>query len=182
MISIRFVALALLPALVLLSACGGDDDSNSDDGGSSSGSSSASPASNGNGSSKNSVDIPKIKDGSFGGAKLHVEISGDKNIKLDVEGSGLGTNGFTLLGFSSTDASAQVTLSGDSKAEQGGLAITAKGIATGGGWGSDCSVKATDGDKELKGEFECKQVEGIEPGGTKTYKVHLKGTFTANRE
>ncbi len=34
---------------------------------------------------------------------------------------------------------------------------------------------------ELKGEFDCKQVEGIEPGGVKTYKVHIKGTFSAPR-
>lgn len=179
--SFRYAVLAALPVLLVFSACGGDDDDDS----SSADSSSTSPAGSTNGSgnsSKNAVNIPKIKDGSFGGAKLHVEISGGKDMKLDLEGSGLGTNGLTLLGFSTTEASAQITLQGDSNSEQGGLAVTAKGIATGGGWGSDCSVKVDDGDKELKGEFECKQVDGVEPGGTKTYRVHLKGTFSATRE
>lgn len=178
---IRLAGLALLPVLIL-SACGGDDD-DSDAGDNGSSSSSSSPAaSGGNGSSKNSVSIPAIKDGSFGNAKLHIEVSGGKDTTLDLQGSGLGTNGLTLLGFSTSDGSAQVTLQGDSKSEQGGLALTTKGIATGGGWGSDCSVKVDDGAKELKGEFDCKQVDGVEPGGTKTYKVRLKGTFSATRE
>lgn len=180
-ISFRYAALAVLPALLLLSACGGDDD-DSKNGDDSSGSSSSSSSSNGSsGSSKYAIDIPKIKDGNFEKAKAHVEVSGDKDFKVDMDGNGLATNGFALLTFSDGDGSVQVTLNGTEKDSAGGAAVTTKDLATGGGWGQDCSVKVTDSDKELKGEFECKQVEGIQPGGVKTYKVHVKGTFSATR-
>ena len=180
MISIRFVAFALLPALLLLSSCGGDDDdsSNGDD---SSGSSSSSSSSSSSGSSKNSVDIPKLKDGNFEKAKAHIEVSGGKDFKVDYDGNGMATNGFALLAFTNNDGSVQITLNGTEKNEPGGLGLTTREIASGGGWGKDCSVKVTDGDKELKGEFECKQVDGIEPGTIKTHKLTIKGTFSATR-
>ena len=127
------------------------------------------------------MNIPAIKDGNFEKSTVHMEVSGGKDFKLDLEGNGLATNGFTLLTFASNDESVQITLQNDSKNESGGLVLTARQLATGGGWGTDCSVNVNDGEKELKGEFECKQVEGIEPGSVKTHKVHLKGTFTATR-
>ena len=109
-------------------------------------------------------------------------MSGGKDMKLDLEGSGLGMNGRTLLSFGNTDASAQVTMQFDPESVQSGLVLIAKGIATGGGWGEDCSVQVDDGDKQVKGEFECKQLDGVETGQTKTLKVDLKGTFSATRE
>ena len=181
MFSIRYAALAMVPALLLLSACGGGDDDDSSKGDDSSGSTSSSSSNGSSGSSKNSVDISKIKDGNFENAKVHVEVSGGKDFKVDYDGNGLATNGFALLTYANESGSVQVTVNGTGKDEPGGLAVTTKELASGGGWGSDCSVKVTDGDKELKGEFDCKQVSGIEPGGTKTYKVHLKGTFSATR-
>ncbi len=179
MIPFRYAALAVLPVLLFVSACGGDDDESSngdDDSGSSSSSSNGSSS-----SSKNSVDIPKIKDANFEKAKAHIEVSGGKDFKLDLDGNGLALDGFALLTFATNDGSVQISANGSEKEEPGGFAVTTKELASGGGWGSDCSVKVTDGDKELKGEFDCKQVEGIEPGGVKTYKVHIKGTFSATR-
>ncbi len=180
MISLRYAMLVVLPALLLLSACGGDDD-DSGNGDDSSGDSSPSSSNGSSGSSKNSVNISKIKDGGFSTAKVHIEVSGGKDFKMDLEGNGLATSGFALLAFTSDDGSVQLTLNGTDKDEPGGIGLTARQLASGGGWGQDCSVKSEDGDKELKGEFECKDVEGIEPGSVKTHKVRIRGTFSATR-
>ncbi len=176
----RTSLLVLVPCLALLASCGGDDDSDDSSGGDDASSATTAKGDAG-GTSNLSVKVPAIKDGNFEKGTVHIEVSGGKDFKVDLEGNGLATNGFALLTFASNDASVQISLSNDSKNEPGGLALTARQLATGGGWGTDCSVSVNDGDKELKGEFECKQVDGIEPGSVKTHRVHLKGTFSATR-
>ena len=130
MISLRYAMLVVLPALLLLSACGGDDD-DSGNGDDSSGDSSPSSSNGSSGSSKNSVNISKIKDGGFSTAKVHIEVAGGKDFKRDLEGNGLATSGFALLAFTSDDGSVQLTLNGTDKDEPGGIGLTARQLASG---------------------------------------------------
>ena len=177
--SFRHATLLLIPTLFLAAACGGGDDDDDDD--ESGGSSSSSSANSRGDSSNRSIEIPNIKDGNFGKATVHVEVSGGKDTKLDLEGNALATGGFVLLTFAGTDGSVQISLQGGKADEAGGVSLTTRQLATAGGWGADCSVKVSDGDRELRGEFECKEIEAIEPGATKVFKVRLKGSFTASR-
>lgn len=181
--SLRLAALLLTPALLLTAACGGgddDDDSGKDDSGGG-GTSSSSPSSGSGDSKTKNIDIPKIKDGAFQTAKANIVLSGDRDLKLDSQGNGLATGGFALLSFSASDATFQLAFQSDSPTEPGGVTVSAKDLATAGAWGKDCSVKATDDGKTLKGEFECKSLDAVQPGSVKALKVTIKGTFSAER-
>ena len=185
--SFGLAALLLTPALLVAAACGGGDDDDDDSGGDdSSGSGSTSSAGGQGGSSSGdskgkNLDIPKIRDGNFEAAKANIVVSGDRDFKLDMQGNGLATGGFALLTFVSSDVSVQLAFQSDSKDEAGGVSLSGKDLATAAAWGADCSVKVTDDDKELKGEFECKGIDGLQPGTVKGLKVTLKGTFSAPR-
>lgn len=188
--ALRHITLALVPALLLAASCGGGDDdddgkdSGGDDGGSTSSSSSpgtGSGSGSGSGPGNKKVEIPAIKDGTFATAKVHIEVSGGKTLKLDLDGSGIALNKLAMITVSTPEASVQVVAQGDSKDEPGAVSFTTKELSTAAGFGEHCSVKITDGDKELKGEFDCGEVDAIEPGTVKTYRVKLKGTFSATR-
>ncbi len=190
MSSLRRSLLVLIPALALLGACGGgDDDSDGEAGddspasGSGSGAS-ASPAGGGgdNGaSSDKDAAFQAIKDGMFGDGKVHVEISGDKDAEIDAPGNGLATGGYTLLTFGNDKASVLMAFQGDSKEAPGALSVTTEEFATAGEWGTQCTVTLDDGADELKGDFECKEVEAVDIRAAKTYKVRIKGNFSVPR-
>ncbi|MCL4240435.1 MAG: hypothetical protein KJ048_03705 [Dehalococcoidia bacterium] len=183
MSSLRRSLLVLIPALALLGACGGgdDDDSGGDSGDSSDQSSSPTTTSGDSRSSNGDVDIPEIKDGAFADGEVHVEVSGDKDFKFDLKGNGIATGGYTLLTFGSDEASVILAFQAGSKDEAGGLSITHTKLATAGAWGTDCTVTIDEGADEVKGEFGCKDLEGIEPGSVKTYKVRVSGNFSVTR-
>ncbi len=184
MISLRQSLLVLIPALALLGACGGggdDDDSGGDSDDSSGQASSPTAASGDSRSSNGDADIPSIKDGAFADGEVHVEVSGDKDFKIDLKGNGIATGGYTLLTFVSDEASVILAFQAGSKDEAGGLSITHTKLATAGAWGTDCTVTIDEGANEVKGEFSCKDIEGIEPGSVKTYKVRVSGTFSVTR-
>jgi hypothetical protein len=181
--SLRRSLLILIPVLALIGACGGGDD-DSDDGGDDSGGDSSTPTTSGGGSSRSSngdVDIPAIKDGAFADGTVHVEVSGDKDFKFDAKGNGIATGGYALLTFASDEASVILAFQADSEDEAGGFSLTHTALATGGEWGRDCTVNLDESANELKGEFSCKEVEGIEPGSVKTYKVRISGNFSVTR-
>jgi len=183
--SLRRSLLILIPALALLGACGGggdDDDSGGDSDDSSD--QASSPTTSGGGSSRSSngdVDIPAIKDGAFADGEVHVEVSGDKDFKFDVKGNGIATGGYTLLTFGNDEASVILAFQAGSKDEAGGLSITHTKLATAGAWGTDCTVTIDEGANEVKGEFSCKDIEGIEPGSANTFEVSIKGDFSVSR-
>lgn len=192
MVSFRKLRLALIPALLMLAACGGGDDDDDSSGDNDVGADATSAANNGGGTrstatsggnkgSKAKVDVPTVRDGTFGEGSVHVEYSGGKDFKGDVEGNGIAQEGYTLLTFGDRDAAVILTFQHDSKDEPGTISITTNDLFTTAEWGSDCSVTVEDGDKELKGEFECDQVEGVEPGSTKSHKVRVKGNFSVPR-
>ncbi|MGE0601451.1 MAG: hypothetical protein AB7J35_18550 [Dehalococcoidia bacterium] len=181
-----YLLLLVIPLIAVFAACGGGGDDDDDDSGSpgdspfapkdtkDSGSSSGSPSSS-------KVTIAEFEDGNFSTGTVHVEVTGDVKTSFDADGSGIATNGFALLTFTSGNNAIQMTFSRGAGEDPGGLAVTTEKVVTGGAWGADCSQKITDSDKELKGEFECKDVDGIAPGSIKSYKVSVKGNFTLSR-
>lgn len=175
--------LILVPALALFGACGGSDGDSDDSGDSGNGAASSPAASNDDAtrSSNGSAGIPAIKDGTFGDGEVHVEISGDKQLKLDVKGNGMATGGFALLTFASEDAAVTLTLQAGSKEAPGALSITTADLATAGEWGTACTVNIDDGANELKGEFGCKEIEAVDPKTVKTYKLRISGDFSLPR-
>jgi len=54
-------------------------------------------------------------------------------------------------------------------------------MATAGEWGTQCTVTVDDGATELKGEFECKEVEATDMKSAKSYKVRIQGDFAVPR-
>ncbi len=184
MFSLRRSLLVLIPALALLGACGGgaDDDSGGDSDDSSEQASSPTRSSgDASRSSNGDVDIPAIKDGAFADGEVHVEVSGDKDFKVDLKGNGYATGGYTLLTFASEEASVLLTFQADSKEEPGGLFVTHTVLATAGEWGTDCTVTVDEGANEVKGEFECKDIDAVQPGTVNTYEVRIKGNFSVTR-
>jgi hypothetical protein len=187
---LRRSLLVLIPALAILGACGGgDDDSDEGAGDASPGDESGSGASasptrgggdSGGSSSKDAV-FQAIKDGAFGEGKLHIEISGDKDLEFDAAGNGLATGGYTLLTFASDKASVLLAFQADSKEAPGAFTLTTEEFATAGEWGTQCTVTTDDGADELKGEFECKELEAVDVRAVKTYKVRIKGSFSVPR-
>jgi hypothetical protein len=171
-----------LPAMLILAACGGgDDDESSGDGDDDDGGDTTSSVNRGDKKGSNDSKIPTLKDGGFGGGSVHIEYSGGKDFKGDFEGNGIAQGGFTLLTFVSDHGSVLISFQPDSKDEPGGLAITTKDISTAGEWGVDCSITAEEEGNKLEGEFECDEIEAIEPGGVKSHKVRVKGNFSVSR-
>ncbi len=166
--------LALVPVVLLVAACGGDDDdSNGDAGDESSGATSER-------SSGDGARIPQVRDANFVSGKVHIEVSGDKDFKVDSDGNGIAANGFTLLTYGSEDAT--VILSFQSAGEgPGALSLTTAQLATSGEWGRDCTLKIEDGSDELKGEFTCKELDAIDPKTVKDFQIRVFGSFSAKR-
>ena len=182
MVSFRKLLLLLIPVLLILGSCGGgdDDDSSSDDDDGGDTPSSAKRSGDRKGSNGD-VDVPTVKDGAFAEGSVHIEYSGGKDFKGDLKGSGFTQGGFTLLTFASDDAAVTISFQPESKDEVGGLLISTKDFSTAAVWGTDCSVDAQEGAKAFKGEFECDEIEGIEPGKVKSHKVRVKGNFSVSR-
>jgi hypothetical protein len=181
--SLRRSLLILIPALAILRACGGGDD-DSDDGGDDAAGASSSPANtsgDGSSSSNGNANIPAIKDGAFAEGEVHVEVSGDKDFKMDVEGNGIATGGYTLLTFTDDEATVILAFQAGSEEEAGGLSLTHTALATAGAWGGDCTVNLDESANELKGEFSCKDIAAVQPGSANTYEVSLKGNFSVSR-
>jgi hypothetical protein len=176
--SLRTSLLILFPALAVLAACGGSDDASDDSGGASSSPAAKDDATR---SSNSAAKIPAIKDGNFVDGTIHAEVSGGKDFKLDAKGNGIATGGFALLTYSNSEGTVILSFQADSKEEPGGVAVTTAELATAGAWGADCTVTVDDAAKELKGEFNCKEIEAVDPKAVKTYKVRVKGTFSASR-
>ncbi|MBE0610006.1 MAG: hypothetical protein IH609_11525 [Dehalococcoidia bacterium] len=184
MFSLRRSLLVLIPALALLGACGGgDDDDSGGDSDDSNGGSSSPTRSSGDASrsSNGDADIPAIKDGAFADGEVHVEVSGDKDFKVDLKGNGYATGGYTLLTFGSEEASVLLTFQADSKEEPGGLFVTHTVLATAGEWGTDCTVTVDESANEVKGEFECKDLDAVQPGTVNAYEVRVLGNFSVTR-
>lgn len=184
MYSLRRSLLVLIPALAILGACGGGDDDNS--GGDSDDSSGGSPSpttttGDDSRSSNGGANISAIKDAVFADGEVHVEVSGDKDFKIDVKGNGLATGGSVLLTFGSDKATVILAFQADSKEAPGGLSVTTEDISTAGEWGTDCTVTMDDGANELKGEFECENVEAVDIRAAKVYEVRMKGNFSVSR-
>ncbi len=112
---------------------------------------------------------------------MHVEVAGDKDVKIDAPGNGLATGGYTLLTFGNDKASVILAFQADSKEAPGALSITTEEFATAGEWGTDCTVTVDDGANELKGEFDCKDVEAVDARTAKAYEIRIKGSFSVPR-
>ena len=86
------VLVLLLPAL---GACGSSGDDDDDDDGSSPfgdrGSEATKPG------KTSDVKLPNVKAATYGSGKAHIEISGDKNQTLDLDGGAIAQDGFALF-------------------------------------------------------------------------------------
>lgn len=180
MFSPRRSLLVLIPALAIFGACGGGDDDSDGEADDASPASGSGSGASGRSSNKDSR-VPAIKDGVFGDGKLHVEISGGKNLEIDARGNGLATGGYTLLTFGNEKATVILAFQADSKEAPGAVSVTTAEMATAGEWGTQCTVTVDDGATELKGEFECKEVEATDMKSVKSYKVRIQGDFAVPR-
>ncbi len=169
------ILVSLLPVLV---ACGSSGDDDDDDPGDAAPGASRSSSDTKKGGDSD-VKLPAIKAAVYGSGKVHVEVSGDKDQKVDADGNGIAQDGFALFTYSNNDVSVQISFSNESKDEPGGVFVTTKEVVTGGPWGEDCKVTLEQSDGKAKGEFSCDTIDALEPGTAKTHRVKLKGTFTA---
>lgn len=174
------ISAALLAIFAVMAACGGSDD-DSDDSSEDDDASSSSGSNSNNNNSGGSAKIPAIKDGTFGEGNLHVEVSGDKDFKLDAQGNGIATGGYALLTFGNSESTVILAFQGDSKDEPGGVSVTATQLSTAGEWGRDCTVDVQDTAKEFKGNFTCKEIEGVDSKSFKAHKIRLSGNFSVPR-
>jgi len=173
-----FIFLTLLALLSLVAACGGSDDDDADSGDDDD-DSSAQRSSGGEG--KYEVDVPKIKEVVYSGGKVHLEVSGDEDAKIDADGNGIATPGFLLATYGSADASVILSFLQEEGEGPGAIAVTTADFGTGGEWGKECSVSMEETSSGLKGEFECKSVDAVAPKSTKEITLKLKGDFTVTR-
>jgi hypothetical protein len=171
-----------VPAFLVLAACGGDDDEEGPgfERPTSSGSANGGATRPSNSSGK--ADVPKVKDGVFGNGTLHLEVSGGKDLKVDVPGNGITSGGYTVLTFGSAAATVIIAFQPDDAENPGAISVTASNVSTAGEWGKGCTVKVDDGAKELKGDFTCKDIEGVDPKNSKDFTVNIKGNFSLPRE
>ncbi len=172
--TLRWIWIAVL-ALPVVLACGGGDDDDDDSGLPGGGSGSSQPTTG----SSSDAKIPKINDGNYSKAKVHVEITGDRKQTVDLDGGGIATGGFGLFTYAGSDATIQISLSGTAGEVPGGIFVTTKEVVTGGEWGKQCKVSIDQSGGKVKGEYSCDKLDAVDPGATKTYKVNLKGTFSA---
>lgn len=184
----RLRPLFLLSIIMLLAfgvACGGDDD---DTGGTSPG---FGPGSGGSGSSGrdstaasssggNSARIAKIEDAAYTSGTVHIEVTGDKRATFDKDGSGYAGGGLLLMTFADGDVSALLTFADEGSGDSpGAAAVTTKEFSTAAEWGKDCTFKLEQSKSSASGEFECKDIQAIDLQSAKTYKVTVKGKFSA---
>ena len=162
--------LSLLPLVLLFTACGssGDDDDDSSD--------EATPGSSSSNSGSNKSSVSDIKNGNYRSGKVHVEVSGDAKGTFDADGTGYADGGIALLTYGSRDAA--VLLSFEENGD-GALSVTTNDYAGAWDWGKDCKLNADQSDDGFEGEFSCEKVEAVSPTSTKTFKLSIKGTFTA---
>ena len=102
--------MLLLP---VLAACGGGGDDDDDSGDAGPGASGSSSNSNKGGNSD--AKLPQVKAATYGSGKVHVEISGDRDEKIDVDGSGIAQDGFALFTYASDNAGVQISFNNDSQ-------------------------------------------------------------------
>ena len=178
--------LLLGPLLALFVACGGsgddaDDSSDRANDKSSDKTNNSGSTSGSKSNSKKKVTIPDFKEGEYSSGKATIEVTGDKRQTISLDGAGVFLNGILLLNYNSGDQSLLITLTKAKGEEPGGLFLTTKEISSGGAWGEACEFNAeTSGDK-ITGDFLCDNIEAIDLKAVKTYKVTLKGKFSAGR-
>lgn len=168
------ILVLLLPALVACGSSGDDDDD--DDGSSPFGDGGSQATKSGK---RSDVKLPNIKAATYGSGKAHIEISGDKTQKIDLEGNGIAQDGFGLFTYVGSDGSIQISVSSTSGESPGGFGLTTTEVATGGEWGKECTVTMEQTGAEAKGEFSCDTLDALQPGSAKTHRVKVKGTFSA---
>jgi hypothetical protein len=166
-------------AMLLVAACGGGDD---DDGGSGDDDDDDSGAeSSGSSRDAKDLDFPEFKAGNYTGGKVHLQVSGDEDQTFDVDGNGIGTDGFANLAYLTGNASIVLTFINDKSDGPGAVSITTDKFATAGEWGKDCDVSVKQSSGGIEGDFECKGIDGLKTGTVKGLKLNLKGTFTATK-
>lgn len=179
--SVPWSILILAPVLALLGACGGSSDDSADDSpfGNSRGSDTTSTAVTGSGSGDK---VPTIEDGAYQTGKVHIEITGDQKVTLDMDGTGgFASGGFALFNYGSSTASVIMTFSTESEDAPGGLVVTTSDFATAGEWGKECKVTVDQSGTSVKGQITCDELKAVSVNAAKEYKLKIKGTFTADR-
>jgi hypothetical protein len=192
--------LTLIPATILIVACGGSSTPGANapltsagggnpsvsagGGGGATGGAPTNPPGGGGGAN---AGIPTIADGTYTSGTAHVEISGGRNDTFDVDSaSGVTAGGNTILAFTGADNQKVVQLSflAPGQGTSGGLSVATNVsnavFATAGTWGGECQVRITRNNASgLSGEFSCKDANGL--AGVIGGKFNIKGTFAAER-
>ena len=172
--------------MAFLVACGGLDDSSdgssNGSGGSGDGKANSAPG-GGTQKSKSGGVIPELKDGAFQKGAISLEITGDKRATPSLEGGGFAQSGLLVLtyGNGNNDAGAFLTFVDEKSDDEGGMAITTKGLATAGAWGKECDVTVSVQGDKVSGDFQCSKIDAVVPGEAKAFKITVKGKFTAER-
>ncbi len=182
------LVLALL-ALLSFAACGGGTGGSGTDGGgdgTNSGETAAGetptqpPAAGGGG------DLPDIADGLYAAGTVHLEVSGDKSLNVDlalIPGASSTTNGATLLFYGSGEGQDATALTIVLEAEAGpGFNLTSPVVLSAGGRASGCRFEVTTNDGSgLEGTFSCSGIDGMVAGGLENPQIDVRATFSADR-
>lgn len=180
----------VLALLVLLSfaACGGGTGGGGTDGGgdgTNPGGTAAgetptqAPAAGGGG------DLPDIADGLYAAGTVHLEVSGDKSLNVDlalIPGASSTTNGATLLVYGSVEGQDATALTIVLAEAGNGFNLTSPVVLSAGGRASGCRFEVTRNDGSgLQGTFSCSGIDGMVAGGLENPQIDVRATFSADR-
>ncbi len=182
------LVLALL-ALLSFAACGGGTGGSGTDGGgdgTNPGETAAgetpteAPAAGGGG------DLPDIADGPYAAGTVHLEVSGDKSLNVDlalIPGVSSTTNGATILFYQSGEGQDATALTIVLEAEAGpGFNLTSPVVLSAGGRAEGCRFDFTRNDGSgLTGTLSCSGIDGMAAGGLENPQIDVRATFSADR-
>lgn len=171
-----------LTAALSLGACGGSDGSNDADSADTGG---ATPTSPGGGDGEgdggdlpgSGVDFPDLGQHDFNTGRIHLEMSGDQSVSIEIDGIGSTTDGFLNAVFRDDNRAALAIfgLSSDGAT----VSFTMDGISSGGNFGTECSMDLTKADESgVQADFTCHDMPGYGTDSTTLLSIDAEGSFT----
>ena len=131
-------------------------------------------------------DLPDIADGLYAAGTVHLEVSGDKSLNVDlalIPGASSTTDGATSLFYVSGEGQDATALSIVLEAEAGpGFSLSSPVVFSAGGRAEGCRFEFTRNDGSgLTGTLSCSGIDGIAAGGLENPQIDVRATFSADR-
>ena len=131
-------------------------------------------------------DLPDIADGLYAAGTVHLEVSGDKSLNVDlalIPGASSTTDGATSLFYVSGEGQDATALSIVLEAEAGpGFNLSSPVVISAGGRAEGCRFEFTRNDGSgLTGTLSCSGIDGMVAGGLENPQIDVRATFSADR-